>query len=195
MTTFNFLNSTEAAPKPESLSSTFTVSAHPSTDIWTNPPNTERFNAPILYRSLPLMAFQRAQVTIHGNLGQKYDQGGLMLVVKEEDGTRKWVKAGLELVHDTLQLSTVSKDRGSDWSFQSMPPGCRSVTLEMIREKGDRLWIYLLDGARRIPQREITWIFQGKEAEECLIGVYAARPSQEGGDLTVEFENLVIDTI
>lgn len=195
MAIFSYLNSNNVVPGNGSLSETFTVTAQPSTDAWTNPPKTERFNAPILHRDLPLLAFQRAQITIHADFTQKYDQGGLIMVVKEEDGSRKWVKAGLELVNDTLHLSTVSKDQGSDWCFQALPPGCKSVTLEMIREKGDTLWIYLLDGTRRIPQREITWIFQGKEIQECLIGVYAARPSGEGGDLAVDFENLVIETI
>lgn len=117
------------------------------------------------------------------------------MVIKEEDGSQKWVKAGLELVNDAVHLSTVSKDRGSDWCFQAVPPGCKSVALEMVRERGDRLWVYLIDGARRIPQRQITWVFQGKEIQECLIGVYAARPSGEGGDLNVQFENLVVETI
>ncbi|KAJ5754616.1 hypothetical protein N7533_004159 [Penicillium manginii] len=196
MSQFSFLNSSKAVPGNGFIPDTFTVTAQPSTDAWSNPPNTERFNAPILHRDMPLLAFQRVQVTIHANLTQKYDQGGLIMVVKGEDGSRKWVKAGLELVNDAVHLSTVSKDRGSDWCFQAVPPGCKSVTLEMIREKGDTLWIYLLDGTRRIPQREITWIFQGKETEECLVGVYAARPSKESGDdLDVQFEGLTIDTI
>ncbi|CAI7656395.1 unnamed protein product [Penicillium manginii] len=179
MSQFSFLNSSKAVPGNGFIPDTFTVTAQPSTDAWSNPPNTERFNAPILHRDMPLLAFQRVQVTIHANLTQKYDQGGLIMVVKGEDGSRKWVKAGLELVNDA-----------------AVPPGCKSVTLEMIREKGDTLWIYLLDGTRRIPQREITWIFQGKETEECLVGVYAARPSKESGDdLDVQFEGLTIDTI
>ncbi|KAH2551350.1 hypothetical protein KXW48_004381 [Aspergillus fumigatus] len=89
---FKFVNPSEEVPGNGTLPPEFTIKASPSTDVWSKPPSTERFNAPILCRSLPLKSFKRARVAVNANWQQKYDQGGLILVWTAADGTRKWVK-------------------------------------------------------------------------------------------------------
>jgi hypothetical protein len=55
------------------------------------------------------------------------------------------------------------------------------------------LWIYLVEGVQKSPLREVTWFFEEQENVECWVGVYAARPSSEGGDLVVNFGHLIVD--
>lgn len=95
---------------------------------------------------------------------------------------------------DKANVSTVAKDRWSDWSLLPIiPPGGHGATIEMVREDGS-LWIYLNQGVKRTPIREVTWAFEDEdEGIECWVGIYAARPSAEGGDLVVSFRHLVID--
>lgn len=75
-----------------------------------------------------------------------------------------------------------------------MPSGGRAATIEMVREADDSLWIYLVEGVQKSPIREVTWIFQEEGVEEVWVGVYAARPGGEGGELSVHFGHLIVDT-
>jgi regulation of enolase protein 1 (concanavalin A-like superfamily) len=108
------------------------------------------------------------------------------------DGSRKWVKTGVEFVDGKPHVSTVAKDNWADWSLLPIPSGGQAATIEMAREAGT-LWIYLVEGIRREPIREVTWVFQEESTTECWIGVYAAKPSAEGEDLEAIFEQLEID--
>ena len=74
-----------------------------------------------------------------------------------------------------------------------MPSGGGAATLEMAKEQDNSLWIYLVEGLQKSPLREITWIFEEKDVKDCWVGVYAARPSSEGGELPVNFGHLIID--
>ncbi|KKK18581.1 hypothetical protein AOCH_006989 [Aspergillus ochraceoroseus] len=165
----------------------------PSTDIWSKPPSTERFNAPILYRSVPLASFKRARVAFSACWRHQYDQGGLILVINHADGTRKWVKTGIEFTHGRPHLSTVAKDRWADWSLFPVPSGGGAATIEINKEQDNSLWIYLVEGVQKSPIREVTWVFEEQDVTDCWIGVYAAKPSSEGGDLVVNFASVVID--
>ncbi|KAL4885323.1 hypothetical protein BJY04DRAFT_146063 [Aspergillus karnatakaensis] len=195
MAGFTFVNTSESVPGDGTLPAEFTVKAAPSTDVWAKPPSTERFNAPILYKSISLAAFKRARVSISAHWSQKYDQGGLILVLNGANGTRKWVKTGIELTHGKPHLSTVVRDRWADWSLLSVPSGGTGATLEIVRETDDSLWIYLDEGVQRSPIREVTWVFSEENIADVWIGVYAARPSSEGGDLAVNFSSVVIDLV
>ncbi|KAK9595958.1 hypothetical protein V6Z92_002450 [Aspergillus fumigatus] len=190
---FKFVDSSEEVPGNGTLPPEFTIKASPSTDVWSKPPSTERFNAPILCRSLPLKSFKRARVAVNANWQQKYDQGGLILVWTAADGTRKWVKTGIELTHGKPHLSTVTKDRWSDWSLLAIPSGGAAATIEIVREADESLWVYLVEGVQKSPLREVTWCFEEQENVECWVGVYAAKPSSEGGDLVVNFGHLIVD--
>ena len=196
-TKFAFINSQDKAPGDGVLPSEFTIKAPPSTDIWSKPPSTESFNAPILSRGIPLASFKRVRVAFNAHWQHKYDQGGVIFILNGNDGKkRKWVKTGVELVNDKPHLSTVTKDRWADWSLFPVPSKGPGATIEVVREPDNSLWVYLVEGVQKSPMREVTWVFDGEEqAQECWVGVYAAKPSNEGGDLVVKFGHLVVDLV
>ncbi|KAL4980835.1 hypothetical protein BDW66DRAFT_16 [Aspergillus desertorum] len=193
MAGFASANLVDKLPYDEVLPAEFTIIAPPKTDVWAKPPSTERFNAPILYKSIPLDTFKRARVAFTADWSQKYDQGGLIIVLNRNNGDRKWVKTGIEFTHDKPHLSTVSKDRWADWSLLPVPSGGTGATLEVVREPNNSLWIYLLQGVQRSPIREVTWVFAEEGVSDAWIGVYAARPSSAGGSLVVNFASLMIE--
>ncbi|PLB50445.1 hypothetical protein P170DRAFT_435637 [Aspergillus steynii IBT 23096] len=194
MAKFVFANSSQKVPGDGILPAEFVIKAGPETDVWAKPPSTESFNAPILYRSVPLASFKRVRVAFNALWQQKYDQGGLILVLNGADGSRKWVKTGIEFTHSRPHLSTVSKDRWADWSLQPVPSGGGAATLELVRESDNSLWIYLVEGIQKSPLREVTWVFEEQDVKDLWVGLYAARPSKEGGELDVNFGHLIVDT-
>ncbi|OMP88870.1 hypothetical protein BK809_0005591 [Diplodia seriata] len=75
--------------------SKFTITAHPTTDIWRAPPSTRRFNAPLAHTSRgPLSSFFRAGLSLAlplpspsaGDRLLLYDQGGLVLGISRHSG-------------------------------------------------------------------------------------------------------------
>lgn len=189
---FTFLNSTQRVPADinGNLPSEFSITAPPSTDIWAKPPSTFRFNAPILYQSIHPASFKRAQVSLNANWKDQYNQGGLILVLNSAGEGRKWIKTGIELTHGKPHVSTVTKDRWADWSLLPIPSGGAAATIEVVREEGNTLWIYLVEATQKFPIREVTWAFEG--IQDCWVGLYAAKPS-EGEELEVNFEQAVIE--
>lgn len=111
------------------------------------------------------------------------------------DGNRKWVKTGIELTHGKPHISTVAKDRWADWSLYPVPSESDgTTTIEMVREKDNSMWIYLVEDGHKSPLREITWVFEDDvNVTDFWVGVYAAKPSSEGGDLVVKFGSVVLD--
>lgn len=192
MSGFTFANTIEKVPRDENIPHEFSIKAPPSTDIWAKPPSTFRFNAPILYKTIPLASFKRARVAVTADWKSTYDQGGLILVINGPDGSQKWIKTGIEFTHGKPHVSTVAKDVWADWSLFPVPSGGPAATVEMVREQSNTLWIYLVEGVQRNPIREVTWAFE-EENQECWIGTYAAKPSKEGDDLVVEFRHLVVE--
>ena len=189
---FQFANYSNAAPSE--LPTDFTISAKAETDLWEKPPSTHSFNCPILYQSIQLSSFKKARVAVSADWKEQYDQGGLCVIINKKDGSRKWVKTGIEYVEDAPHVSAVATDRWSDWSLRPMPSlGGVGATIEMSKEKDGSLWVYLLEGVKRCPLREVTWFFDGDDTEDCWVGVYAAKPSGSG-DLEVAFSHLVIET-
>ena len=197
---FKFANSIDTPPSPSAT--TFQLTTHPSTDIWRKPgpPEIQTFNAPILYKSVSLSSFQRVRVTVTGLWSTLYDQGGLALVLPESsDGTRKWIKSGIEFYKGEAYVSTVAADRWADWSLVSLN-GKKEVTMEFERNKEEgTLWIYVVDGEKKVPIREVTWILSEGDKKECWIGVYVAKPttSAEGTpqELIVNFKGWELDVI
>ncbi|KAJ5934509.1 hypothetical protein N7466_004056 [Penicillium verhagenii] len=195
MSKFHIVNSNDPVPGGEAPPPEFSLTAHPATDIWSKPPSTNTFNAPLLYQPVSLGSFKRARVAVAAQWTQKYDQGGLVIVLNIADGSQKWVKTGIELTHGSPHISVVAKDRWADWSLLPLSSGGKSATLELVREADNSLWIYLVKGVQKDPIREVTWIFEEANVQETWVGVYAARPSTEGGELTVNFGHLVIESI
>ncbi|KAG0649173.1 Regulation of enolase 1 [Hyphodiscus hymeniophilus] len=199
---FKFANSKETPPSPSST--TFQLTTQASTDIWRKPgpPEIQTFNAPILYKSLPLSVFQRARVTVSAPWSTLYDQGGLVFILPESsDGSRKWIKSGIEFYQGEAYVSTVAADRWADWSLvQTGLRGGREVTLEFERspEEGT-LWIYVVDGEKKIPVREVTWILSEGDEKECWVGVYAAKPTESSKgtepELVVDFKGWELDVV
>ncbi|KZF20542.1 hypothetical protein L228DRAFT_213211 [Xylona heveae TC161] len=190
MKAFEFSNSAQQVPS--SLQQPFTITANPGTDLWRKPPSTSRFNVPFLHtRATPLASLQRARVRVSAYWKTLYDQGGLAIF----SGYRIWIKAGIEFTHGRPNVSVVATDRWSDWSLSPMPqPNNGDVTIEMIREKDGSLWIYVIeaDGEKR-PVREVTWAFDSQDKAECWVGAFAAKPSNEAGNLEVQFDGLEIE--
>ncbi|KAJ5088290.1 hypothetical protein N7456_011906 [Penicillium angulare] len=193
MSEFVIVNSNDPVPGDGPLPQEFVLKAHPATDVWAKPPNTFSFNAPIIYQIVPLQSFKRARVAFNAQWTEQYDQGGLIIVLNNADGSHKWVKTGIEMTHGKPHLSTVSKDRWADWSLLPVPSGGQAATVELVREADGSLWIYLVEGVQKSPIREVTWVFSEENVQETWVGVYAARPSKEGGELEVNFGHLVID--
>ena len=99
------------------LSGSFRITCSPGTDIWDKPPSTHSFNAPIIYKISTVGSFKSAKVTVSGPWKDKYDQGGLCLIIKSADMTR-WVKTGIEFLDGIPLVGTAVKDRWSDWSLR-----------------------------------------------------------------------------
>lgn len=190
---FKFANYSN--PAPNELPTDFTVTAAAKTDLWDKPPSTHSFNCPVLYQSIKLSSFKKARVAVSAEWKELYDQGGLcIIIINKENGSKKWVKTGIEFVEDAPHISTVATDKWSDWSLRPMPSsGGLGATIELSKESDGSLWVYLLEGVKRSPMREVTWFFDGSGEDECWIGVYAAKPSGSG-DLEVTFSHLIIET-
>lgn len=198
--------------QPPPLGEEFTLIAPPGSDIWKKPPSLDVFDGPICYRFLPLSTFRRARVTVAAEWRTLYDQGGLCLILPETldstkvDRTRakRWIKTGIEVYNGAPHVSAVACDRWADWSLWPLEGG--KVTMEMEREIVDgkptsTLWVYVVDGEKRRPIREVTWVFEGVDegnGEDCWVGVYAAKPSKDEDDgnrqLKVLFNGLRIET-
>lgn len=197
MTEYQFINSSQPVPEAKDLPINFSIKAPPSTDVWAKPPATHRFNAPILYKSIPLKSFKRARVSIVAEWKTLYDQGGLILVINgsKEDAQKQWIKCGIEFTNNKPHVSVVAKDRWADWSLIAVPSGGHAATIEIVREEDNTLWVYLVEGISRLPLREVTWAFEEEETAECWIGSYAAKPSASPTDeLVVDFRHLIVET-
>ncbi|EPS42538.1 hypothetical protein H072_3481 [Dactylellina haptotyla CBS 200.50] len=194
-----------------SKSPLFSVIAPPSTDIWRKPPATNRFNAPTArLGSKPLKLFKRARITFslppRSEL-VKYDQGGLLLAVKrhgQPTTEAQWIKTGIEYYLDKPWVGTVCCDKWADWSITPLGEDmeCPTATIEAERsndELGKSLWIYLVRGEKRIPLREVNFIFADEEGDTVNgpvyvdVGAYAARPLKKEGDEAEELEVKIWD--
>jgi regulation of enolase protein 1 (concanavalin A-like superfamily) len=197
MSDYQFINSSQSVPDAKDLPINFSIKAPPSTDVWAKPPATHRFNAPILYKTLPLKSFKRARVSIVAEWKVLYDQGGLIIVINGpgDEAQRQWIKCGIEYTNNKPHISVVAKDRWADWSLTPVPSGGQAATIELVREDDNTLWVYLVEGVSRVPLREVTWAFEQEETAECWIGAYAAKPSSSPtDDLVVDFRHLIVES-
>ena len=193
MSEYHFTNYDGTPPKE--LPTKFSLTAKADTDIWSKPPNTRLFNAPILHRTMAISSFHKARVAVQAHWNTNHDHAGLIFVLPQKDGQMKWVTAGvLYKKNDKNAIATVAQDRWADWARYDLPKGpSRQATIEM--EKRDRgLNIYYIEGVQRNLVRKVPWAFEDEEAE-CWIGVYAAKPheSKDGKSLEVTFDHLVIE--
>ncbi|KAK6338659.1 hypothetical protein TWF696_009470 [Orbilia brochopaga] len=186
----------------------FEIHANPSTDIWRKPPSTNDFNAPtVCLGNGALKSFQRARITFtlpRCSELNKYDQGGLLLHVKRPDVPHEqdqWIKTGVEFYMDQPWVGTVCCDRWADWSITPLEQSAQegeyvTATVEVERsadELGRSLWIYAVYGEKRVPVREVAWLFAADEEDKQLVWLevraYACRPLKKEGK---EEEQLVV---
>ncbi|KAK7442533.1 hypothetical protein VKT23_016131 [Stygiomarasmius scandens] len=199
------------------MSSAFTISAPPSTDIWRKPPSTNKFNAPtyplLPSGSIPLKTFNRVRITLSANWTTRYDQGGIFLhftQAGDNNAADRWIKTGIEFYTGKPFISTVATLSYSDWSiYPTTDSGTLDkTTIELRRENdemGSSLWVYeiVLDSSgnevERKPLREVTWVFADEDEWVVDVRAMAARPADEesviGKDknLLVKFEGAQID--
>ncbi|KAI0128846.1 hypothetical protein BJ170DRAFT_348642 [Xylariales sp. AK1849] len=178
----------------DTTKASFVLEAAPGTDIWKKPPTTNVWNAPVSRTSSGLLKkFQSARVTFWADWTEQYDQAGLLLALRRASSTsataEKWVKTGIEFYKDQPQLSTVACDRYADWSVSALGSAvdsAKGVTLEVVREgdeHGKSAWVYQLDLGKKLPLREICWIFADEDdnrGEEWVLDVspLVARPEK-----------------
>ncbi|KAI4601858.1 hypothetical protein KJ359_010723 [Pestalotiopsis sp. 9143b] len=197
----------------DTTTDSFALEAEPGTDIWKKPPSTNVSNAPIARASSGLLKkFQSARTTFWGPWTERYDQAGLVLVLKHSTSTQpaKWVKLGLELYNGKPHLSTVACDRWADWSIAPLAEDYSKsgVTLEVVRESdehGKSAWVYhvVLDESGKVkekrPLREICWIFADEDetgGEEWILDVspLVARPEKNANEsLKVDFKEFKVE--
>ena len=192
---------------PGDLSKPFNITCSPKTDIWDKPPATHSFNAPIIYQTTTVGQFKRARVTVAADWKDKYDQGGLVLVINP-DGERQWVKSGIEFENGRPNLGTVATPKWSDWSL--LPLSSPKATFEIEPADDGSLWVYIIEDGSKTPLREVTWWADLSKDAKLWVGPYVAKVSNsqldrdlltddkpaslgETGDLTVNFEELSID--
>ena len=201
---FKYANSSDTPPSPTSTS--FTITTQAKTDVFRKPgpPLMDVFSAPILYKSIPLSTFQRVSVTISANWQSLYDHGGLIFVLPScSDGTRKWVKTGIEFFQNEAWVSTVACDRWADWNMvqQVGVKNGNQVTLQVQRdlEHDGTLWIYVVDGEKKIPIREVTWFLSEGDESELWVGAFVARPTVAGEgkekSLVADFKDWELDVV
>ncbi|GAB7356820.1 hypothetical protein MBLNU459_g7701t2 [Dothideomycetes sp. NU459] len=178
------------------------------TDVWRKPPSLDVFNAPFMYKSIPISRFKRARVSAIGEWNTSYDQGGLMIVLPSTKSRptdqKRWIKTGIEYYHGRPMMSVVAADLWADWSLLPLPAkdekeGRMSVVVEREKEEGDYgsvLKIMLVEKDNETPIREVTWAFHDlNEDEEMWVGMVVAKPTtSEKNELVVEFEGFTIET-
>ncbi|CAK4031900.1 Hypothetical predicted protein [Lecanosticta acicola] len=178
-----------SVPPKQQLSNSFTITATPKTDIWRRADDDDVFNAPMIYQTIQASDFKKLSATVFAPWKTQYDQGGLILAfpphatsdLASSKGT-KWIKAGIEYFSSRSVMGVVGTDRYSDWSLSPMSQVFhQKARIVMVREE-TTLWVYAAqDGSEELtPMREIKWAFmEGRGEGEVLVGVYAAKPTEE----------------
>ena len=164
------------------LSEYFTLAAHPSSMLWRRPRSDTVASAPMVLTHLR-HPFVVAEVTVNADFQREWDQGGLVIFsgpsprfpalsvppprrlecsrctsshgTSNEQG--RWVKAGLELTGNMLQLTSAaaSRDSGTDLclapltlslgeaQLQSSYSDINHTSLRVKLERvGDSLWVW-----------------------------------------------------
>jgi len=205
-----------SAPKD---TDSFTITAKPKTDIWRRSEDDDVFNAPMIYQRMKASDFKKIEVTVWAPWQTQYDQGGLVIAfpgtskpqTKGDENPEtaafknlKWIKAGIEFFGTESVLGIVGTDRYSDWSLSPMNKDYHQKAKFRAERDGTTLWVYAAqEGDEKLkPMREVKWAFmEGRDEEDVLVGVYAAKPTPEEGNekegaaergIEVTFSELVV---
>lgn len=117
-------------------------------------------------------------------------------MIKSQGAEPKWIKAGMEKVEGQTRVSVVVKDNWADWSLSPLLKADSPVTrIQLEVESDGALWAYIIgDDSAKIPIREITWWGALDSNATVEIGPASAKPSEEGGDLVVKFDDFALET-
>jgi len=200
---FKYANfpASEPLPTPDS-DGKVTLKATAKTDVWRIPPAHDVFNAPFMYKSLPVSRFKSARVSVTGEWKTLYDQGCLMIVLPSTKSRpteqKRWMKTGIEFYKGKPMMSVVAADLWADWSLlplsaEDEEKGRMSVVVERDEEAGSWgsvLRVLLVGKDGRTPIREVTWAFHDlDEGQEMWVGMAVAKPTvSEKDELVVSFE-------
>lgn len=206
---FQYANFPASEPLPKlDADGKVTLRSKATTDVWRKPPAHDVFNAPFMYKALPVSQFKSAKVSAMAKWKTLYDQGGLMLVFPSTKSRpteqKRWVKTGIEFYHGRPMMSVVAADLWADWSLLQLSPdaekeGRMTVLVEREVEDGEFnsvLRVSLVGKDSNTPIREVTWAFHDlDETQEMWIGMAVAKPQVgEGEELSVHFEGFNIET-
>lgn len=126
-----------------------------------------------------------AEVVVHGQWRDLYDQAGLMVRVDE----RHWIKCGIEYVHGVQQVSAVVTNEFSDWAVSPLPQNPPHIALRLVRIKEAVEIFYRLPDA---PEGSWTLlrIAYLRPSADCQIGVMCAAP--DGAGFPVRFTGFLV---
>jgi regulation of enolase protein 1 (concanavalin A-like superfamily) len=174
----------------------FQLECSSGTDLWEKPPSVHSANAPCLLKPTTKGSFISAKVTASANWAQQYDQGGLVMIIDDGSGDKKWVKTGIEFFNGKPLVGTVATYKWSDWSLTPViSSDSASATIEMESNEDGSFWVYLLDDSgNKSPIREVTWWGDIEEGTSVSVGVYLARVQKETTNLLVSFRGLEVKT-
>lgn len=163
-----------------------------STTIWSKPPSTEVFNAPIIYHSILLAAFKGISVTFNGDWQQKKDQGGLIFVLATAEASHR---SGWRLISSWLTVSCVwtPSSKTNIWigvcflccqrcaATRELPENWGLAAYGCIMWRETRNCLYGRPLGR----------LKGRMKRRHWVGIYAARLPSQGDNLNVNFKHLV----
>ena len=130
----------------------------------------------------PVAAPFTAQVRVHADFTELYDQAGLMVRI----GERQWLKAGVEFSDGQPMLSTVLTNELSDWATMPAPPLPDGFWLRITVDGGAIRVQYSADG--------LAWpllrLAPFPVAQQYLVGPMCCTPQRAG--LAVRFSGFTV---
>jgi regulation of enolase protein 1 (concanavalin A-like superfamily) len=126
-----------------------------------------------------------ARAKVEGTYRELYDQAGLMVRLDE----KTWIKAGIEFVNGTQNVSTVVTREFSDWSVVPLSTAPPAIWLELVRKADYVETKYSLDAATWVTVREAYF----PPGTKVQIGAMAAAP--EGKGFPVRFETFSVTAV
>jgi len=141
-------------------------------------------NGHCFYSEFPTEGKVMVETSFTLNAVNQFDQAGLMVYLDEEH----WIKTGIEHTDGLNRLSSVVTNEYSDWSTQDFPFSNLTIRLfkldsdyvvEAKKQDGDFSFIRIC----HLSQRQQS----GDKNNIVKIGLYAASPSEKGGNVVFEY--------
>lgn len=120
-----------------------------------------------------------AKVKVSGAYKARFDQAGLMVRIDE----KHYIKAGIEFVDGTYNLSTVVTHNTSDWSVISLEEAPAFVWIKAVRRRDAVEIFYSFDDKKYVMMRNAYF----PDNTPVKVGLMGASPDGEG--FRASFEN------